>query len=94
MSSSPAAGRSGCVPGLRVHGIYGRRVYDTWERTQSLLRSGALDVEPIITHRLDLADWHQGMELIGSRHAGKIVLTPDRSSVQTDPSGVQQPNAR
>ena len=64
------------MKGLRLHGIYGRRVYDTWERTQALLRSGELDVSPIITHRLDLADWKQGFDLIASRHAGKVVLVP------------------
>ncbi len=63
------------MKGLRLHGIYGRRIYDTWERTQSLLRGG-LDVGPIITHRLDLADWEQAFDLIGSRHAGKVVLVP------------------
>jgi threonine 3-dehydrogenase len=62
--------------GLRVYGIYGRSIYDTWERTQTLLRSGALDVSPIITHRFDLADWEPAFELIASRHAGKVVLLP------------------
>ena len=62
--------------GVRLHGIFGRRIYDTWERTQSLLRSGALDVGPIITHRLPLEEWEQGFELIASRHAGKVVLVP------------------
>ncbi len=62
--------------GVRLHGIYGRRIYDTWERTQSLLRSGALDVGPIITHRLRLDEWEQAFELVGSRHAGKVVLVP------------------
>jgi threonine 3-dehydrogenase len=62
--------------GVRVHGVFGRRIYDTWERTQDLLRSGALDVAPILTHRFDLADWQQGFDLLGSRHAGKVVLTP------------------
>lgn len=64
------------MKGLRLHGIYGRRMYDTWERTQSLLRSGALDVTPIITHRLDLAEWPTAFELLASRHAGKVVLRP------------------
>jgi len=64
------------MQGLRIHGIYGRRIYDTWERTQSLLRSGSLDVTPIITHRLDLAGWAQAFDLVGSRHAGKVVLIP------------------
>ena len=64
------------MKGLRLHGIYGRRIYDTWERTQSLLRSGSLDVTPIITHRLALADWGRAFELVASREAGKVVLVP------------------
>jgi threonine 3-dehydrogenase len=62
--------------GVRVYGVFGRRIYDTWERTQELLRSGALDVAPILTHRFDLGDWEQGFDLLGSRHAGKVVLVP------------------
>ena len=64
------------MKGLRMHGIFGRRIYDTWERTQALLRSGALDVSPIITHRLDLPEWERAFELVASRHAGKVVLVP------------------
>jgi threonine 3-dehydrogenase len=63
------------MKGVRLHGIYGRRIYDTWERTQALLRGG-LDVSPIITHRLSLDDWEQAFDLIASRHAGKVVLAP------------------
>jgi threonine 3-dehydrogenase len=62
--------------GVRLYGIYGRRIYETWEQTQALLRSGSLDVSPIITHRFDLADWERAFELIASRHAGKVVLLP------------------
>jgi threonine 3-dehydrogenase len=62
--------------GLRLYGIYGRRIYDTWERTQDLLRSGRFDPSPILTHRFDLADYEQAFALIASRHAGKIVLLP------------------
>ena len=64
------------MKGLRLHGIYGRRIYDTWDRTRALLRSGALDVSPIITHRLELGDWQQAFDLVASRHAGKVVLIP------------------
>jgi threonine 3-dehydrogenase len=62
--------------GIRIYGIYGRRIYDSWERTQALLRSGRFDPTPILTHRFDLADWERGFELIASRHAGKVVLIP------------------
>lgn len=77
-SESPRVDLSDLViqKGLRLYGIYGRRMYDSWERTQALLRSGALDVRPILTHRFDLADWERGFELIASRHAGKVVLLP------------------
>jgi threonine 3-dehydrogenase len=61
--------------GLRLYGVYGRKIYDTWERTQALLRGG-LDVSPVLTHRFDLADWERGFALIASRHAGKVVLLP------------------
>ena len=73
------------MQGLRLHGIYGRRIYDTWERTQALLRSGSLDVTPILTHRLDLDDWEQAFDLIASRHAGKVVLLPSGPSVHLRP---------
>jgi threonine 3-dehydrogenase len=62
--------------GLRLYGVYGRKIYETWERTQALLRSGAVDPAPLITHRFDLADWERAFELVASRHAGKVVLLP------------------
>jgi threonine 3-dehydrogenase len=62
--------------GLRLYGVYGRKIYETWERTQDLLRSGAVDPTPLITHRFDLADWKQAFDLVASRHAGKVVLLP------------------
>lgn len=63
------------MKGLRLHGIFGRRIYDTWAQTQALLRGG-LDVSPVITHRFHLAEWERAFELIASRHAGKVVLEP------------------
>ena len=63
------------MKGIRLHGIYGRRIYDTWERTQALLRGG-LDVTPVITHRLRLDDWPEAFDLIAARNAGKVVMVP------------------
>ena len=62
--------------GLRLYGVYGRKIYETWERTQALLRSGAVDPTPLITHRFDLAEWEEAFSLVASRHAGKVVLLP------------------
>jgi len=61
--------------GLRVYGITGRRLFDTWYRTTALLSEG-LDLTPIITHRLPLSRYAEAFELVASGHAGKVVLLP------------------
>ena len=61
--------------GLRIYGITGRRLFDTWYRTRALLDEG-LDLAPIITHRLPLSRYAEGFDLVAAGHAGKIVLLP------------------
>jgi threonine 3-dehydrogenase len=61
--------------GIRVHGITGRRMWETWYRTTALLEEG-LDLSPIITHRLPLSEHAQAFDLVAAGHAGKIVLLP------------------
>jgi len=61
--------------GIRVYGITGRRMFETWYRTRALLAEG-LDLSPIITHRLPLARYAEGFDLVASGHAGKVVLLP------------------
>ena len=46
--------------GIRIYGITGRRLFETWYRTTALLEEG-LDVSPIITHRLPLAEYRRGV---------------------------------
>lgn len=59
--------------GLTIKGIYGREMFETWYKMASLIQSG-LDLSPIITHRLDVADFQQGFEIMGSGQSGKVVL--------------------
>ena len=61
--------------GVRIHGITGRRLFDTWYKTRALLEEG-LDLSPIITHRLPLSAYQQAFDLVAAGHAGKIVLLP------------------
>jgi len=61
--------------GLRVYGITGRKMFETWYRTQALLAQG-LDLSPIVTHRIPLRDYDQAFELLAGGHAGKVVLLP------------------
>lgn len=65
--------------GIRLYGITGRRLFDTWYRTTALLEEG-LDLSPIITHRLPLADYARAFDLVDSGHAGKIVLLPQEGA--------------
>jgi threonine 3-dehydrogenase len=59
-----------------VQGINGRLMYSTWHKTARFLSSGRLDLEPIITHRMRLEEFEQGMELMKSGNCCKILLYP------------------
>ena len=61
--------------GLRVYGITGRKMFETWYRTQALLAQG-LDLSPIVTHSLPLSRFAEAFELLAAGHAGKVVLLP------------------
>ena len=58
---------------LTIQGIYGREMYETWYRMTVMLESG-LDISPVITHRLEFAQFQEGFELMQSGNAGKIIL--------------------
>ena len=60
---------------IRVYGITGRLLWETWYRTTALLEEG-LDVTPIITHRLPMTRYAEAFDLVAAGHAGKIVLLP------------------
>ncbi|MHB1858189.1 MAG: zinc-binding dehydrogenase, partial [Acidobacteriaceae bacterium] len=62
--------------GATVLGINGRKMYETWFQMEALLRAGKLDLSPVITHRLPMAEFAHGMELLKSGEASKIILTP------------------
>jgi threonine 3-dehydrogenase len=60
--------------GATVQGINGRKMYETWFQMEALLASGKLNLEPVITHRLKLAEFPQAMELLKSGEAIKVVF--------------------
>lgn len=63
--------------GVTVQGITGRKIWETWLTGRELLRSGRLDLAPIITHHLDLKDYAKGMDLMTAGNCGKVVLYPE-----------------
>ena len=56
-----------------VAGIFGRRIWRTWEQATALLRKG-LDVTPVITHRLSMERFEDAFALLGAGTAGKVIL--------------------
>jgi threonine 3-dehydrogenase len=60
--------------GLTVLGINGRRMFETWYQTQALVKSGRIDLRPIITHVLPYEQFERAFELMHSGEAVKIVL--------------------
>lgn len=60
--------------GATVYGISGRRMYDSWYKTTALLRAKRVDLGPVITHRLPLAQFERGFELMHSGQCGKVIL--------------------
>jgi len=48
-------------------------MFETWYKMSAMLQSG-LDVTPIITHRLPVAAYQDGFEIMKSGRSGKIIL--------------------
>jgi len=63
--------------GAVVQGINGRRMFETWYKMQTLLKSGALNLDPLITDRMPMAEFERGMELLLSGNASKVLLYPN-----------------
>ena len=63
--------------GATVYGVFGRRLWQTWLEMRGLIRSGAVDLAPVVTHRFALDDFTAAVELMESGECGKVVLCPD-----------------
>lgn len=63
--------------GLFLKGIYGREIFETWYKMQSMLQSG-LDISPVLTHKFSFDDFQKGFDVMSSGQCGKVVLELDR----------------
>ncbi|MDG0791067.1 L-threonine 3-dehydrogenase [Cohnella ginsengisoli] len=61
--------------GISVHGITGRRMYETWYQMKGLLDSGALRLDGLVTHTFTLDRYEEAFELVKSGNCGKVVFT-------------------
>lgn len=60
----------------RVVGISGRQLWQTWYQARGLVRSGAVDLAPLVTHRFKLTEFDKAIEVMASGQSGKVMLTP------------------
>lgn len=62
--------------GVRLLGINGRIMFETWVQVSNLLASGRLDISPVLTHKMRLEEFNQGFDLLTHDpiQAGKIAF--------------------
>src|SRR6267378_2278054 len=60
--------------GLSMYGIHGRLMYKTWMQMGGLLKSGNVNLKPILTHRFPLDDYNKAMEVMRSGDCGKVAF--------------------
>ena len=58
-----------------VRGIVGREIFKTWYQLEAILKSGKLDLRPLITHRMSLDELDDAMKLVGSGECGKVIMS-------------------
>lgn len=59
--------------GLEVHGIYGRKMFETWYKMIAMIEAG-LDLSPIITHHFKADDFQAGFDAMRAGKSGKVIL--------------------
>jgi threonine dehydrogenase-like Zn-dependent dehydrogenase len=60
----------------RVLGISGRKLWQTWYQARGLIRSGAVDLAPLVTHHFKMEEFDKAFETMTSGESGKVMLTP------------------
>ena len=63
---------------VRLQGIAGREIFRSWYKMDSLLKSGAINPRPVITHKFAMKDFAKAFEIAmdPKKECGKILLIP------------------
>tara|TARA_B100000900_G_scaffold398551_1_gene400054 strand:+ start:2663 stop:3685 length:1023 start_codon:yes stop_codon:yes gene_type:complete len=59
--------------GLKIKGIYGREMYETWHKMVQILRGG-LNVKKILTHTFSVINYQEAFDILDVGQCGKVVL--------------------
>jgi threonine 3-dehydrogenase len=63
--------------GATIHGIFGRRMFETWVQMTDLLKSGKLNLEPLFAERLPLDRFADAFKMLEGGLAGKVLFYPN-----------------
>jgi threonine 3-dehydrogenase len=58
--------------GLELHGIYGRRMYETWYKMTQMVLTG-FPLRRALTHHIPIENYEHGFELMRTGECGKVV---------------------
>jgi threonine 3-dehydrogenase len=58
--------------GLEVHGIYGRRMYETWYKMTQMVLTG-FPLHLVMTHHIPIDEYETGFQLMKAGQCGKVV---------------------
>ena len=62
--------------GATIKGIFGRRIWDSWDALTELVASGKVDLTKVITHRFPLSAGNKAFEQIAAG-SGKVLFIPE-----------------
>ncbi len=60
--------------GLTLYGVVGRKMYETWEQVEKLIKEDKIDLETVVTHEFKLEDYEKAVALMDSGNCGKIIF--------------------
>lgn len=64
------------LKGITVRAIHGRRIFSSWDQASRLVESGKIDLLPLVSHRVPLADGLESFEILARGEGVKVLVVP------------------
>ena len=64
------------LKGVALKGVFGRRIWETWEHLGALVAHKRIDLSAVITHRYPLEDFQTAFQQV-HKDAGKVLFIPE-----------------
>ncbi len=67
-------GKSVIMKGITLHGVTGRRMFETWFQVEAFAANHPDAIDLVVTHVLPASQYDEGFALMGKGDCGKVVL--------------------